>query len=77
MLLPVPQTTLVEVENAMRRERLPIPDEDKDWLKKIATSHEAALETLDRLSTLGRFFDTRLVLNYRNDHDWYDVHPLL
>ena len=75
--LPVSDQVLVDVENAMRREMLPIPDEDKDWLKEIATSHQAELKSMDRLSTLGRYFDTRLVLNYRNGSDWYDVHPLL
>ena len=75
--LPVSDQVLVDVENAMRREMLPIPDEDKDWLKEIATTHQAELKSMDRLSTLGRFFDTRLVLNYRNGSDWYDVHPLL
>ena len=75
--LPVSDQVLTDVENAMRREMLPIPDEDKDWLKEIATTKQAELKTMDRLSTLGRYFDTRLVLNYRNGSDWYDVHPLL
>ena len=61
----------------MRREMLPIPDEDKDWLKEIATTHQAELKSMDRLSTLGRYFDTRRVLNDHNGSDWYDVHPLL
>jgi hypothetical protein len=29
------------------------------------------------LPTLAHFLDNRLVLNYRNGSDWYDVHPLL
>lgn len=32
---------------------------------------------MDDLPQLARFFDTNLVLNYRNGEDWYDVHPLL
>jgi hypothetical protein len=75
--LPIDARVLTEVKNAMRREMLPIPDDDKDWLKEIAISHSAQLKSMDRLSTLARFLDTRLVLNYRNGRDWYDVHPLL
>ncbi len=26
---------------------------------------------------LAHFLDNRMVLNYRNGSDWYDVHPLL
>ena len=26
---------------------------------------------------LAHFLDNRMVLNYRNGGDWYDVHPLL
>ena len=29
------------------------------------------------LYNLSRFFDTHLVLGYRNGGEWYDVHPLL
>ena len=75
--LPIGDSVLTDVVNTMRREMLPIADDDKDWLKEIATSHQAELKSLDKLSTLGRYFDTRLVLDYRNGHDWYDVNPLL
>ncbi len=75
--LPLPDLVLDMVEDTMRREMMPIPDDDKGWLKRIAVSHEPHLPSLDKLPTLGRFLDTRVVLNYRNGHDWYDVHPLL
>jgi hypothetical protein len=29
------------------------------------------------LPTLAHFLDNRLILNYRNGSDWYEVHPLL
>ena len=77
MMLPVPDVVLDDIENAMRREMLPIPDEHKDWLKRIAKSHEAELADMTGLATFAGFLDTRVVLNYRNGRDWYDVHPLL
>jgi hypothetical protein len=46
-------------------------------LKNIAASHDACLPSNSKLGTLARFFDGKLVLNYRNGEDWYDVHPLI
>lgn len=75
--LPVPEEVLEQTKNHLRREMLPIAEDDKKWLRKIADSKEVALATTERLPHLARFFDTNLVLNYRNGDDWYDVHPLL
>ena len=75
--LPVAEAALEDAENAMRREMLPIPDNHKDWLKRIANSHESELADLSALATFAGFLDSRVVLNYRNGKDWYDVHPLL
>ena len=76
-VLPVSDAVLDDIENAMRREMLPIPDAHKDWLKRIAKSHEAELADMEGLPTFAGFLDTRVVLNYRNGRDWCDVHPLL
>jgi len=35
------------------------------------------LQNKEMLSRLAGYFDTHLVLNYRNGQDWYDVHPLI
>lgn len=75
--LPAADSAVVNAENAMRREMLPIPDNHKDWLKRIAASHESELADLSNLATFAGFLDSRVVLNYRNGKDWYDVHPLL
>ena len=75
--LPVSDSALANAENAMRREMLPIPDTHKDWLKRIAQSHQSELANLSDLATFAGFLDSRVVLNYRNGKDWYDVHPLL
>lgn len=74
---PVQDTVLEQTLNHARREMLPIAQKDKEWLIKINDSKDAKLENIEQLPILARFFDTKLVLNYRNGDDWYDVHPLL
>lgn len=75
--LPVADRLIEDAENKLRREMLPIAEDDKVWLRKINTSKEAELQNVQFLSRLANFFDTHLVLNYRNGQDWYDVHPLI
>jgi hypothetical protein len=75
--LPVPEAIIDDAANHLRRDMLPIAREDKEWLRKIAASKDAELQSIAELPRLARFFDTNLVLNYRNDDYWYDVHPLL
>jgi hypothetical protein len=75
--LPLPDKVLQDAENHLRRDMLPIAAEDADWLRRIAASKEPELESIRELPRLARFFDTNLVLNYRNAEDWYDIHPLL
>jgi hypothetical protein len=75
--LPVPDTVLSEAENHLKRDMLPIAEDDKDWLRQVANNKESGLKSIGALPQLARFFDTKLLLNYRNSDDWYDVHPLL
>lgn len=75
--LPMPDSIITDAESHMRRDMLPLPLEDKRWLKKIAQTKEPQFDSIQRPPHLARFFDTHLVLNYRNGDDWYDVHPLL
>lgn len=75
--VPVDDEIITEAENHLRREMLPIAEDDRAWLKKIAASKQSGLQSVAELPRLARFFDTSMVLNYRNGDDWYDVHPLL
>lgn len=75
--LPLSAQAIAPAENAARNEMLPIPADHLAWLKRIAASHDTCLATDADLPTLAHFLDNRLVLNYRNGSDWYDVHPLL
>lgn len=75
--LPLTPESVKASENAARSEMLPIPADHLGWLKRIARTHETCLESDKSLPTLAHFLDNRLVMNYRNGTDWYDVHPLL
>jgi hypothetical protein len=75
--LPVSEQVVEDAINQMRVEFLPIADTDALWLAKIADTHEASFEAMDKLPDLTRFFDTHLVLCYRDGPEWYDVHPLI
>jgi hypothetical protein len=75
--LPLTVAAVRNSENAARGEMMPIPADHLSWLKRISASHDTCLEKDADLPTLAHFLDNRLVLNYRNGTDWYDVHPLL
>lgn len=75
--LPVPEALVSSAIQQRRSEFLPVADDDARWLAAIAQSHGTALDSVDNLPTLARFFDTHLVLCYQNGDEWYDVHPLI
>jgi hypothetical protein len=75
--LPLSPAAVKQAENAARGEMLPIPADHLSWLKRITQTHDTCLAKDVDLPTLAHFLDNRLVLNYRNGSDWYDVHPLL
>jgi hypothetical protein len=75
--IPLSVDAVKPAENAARNEMLPIPADHLGWLKRITKTHDTCLEKDADLPVLAHFLDNRLVLNYRNGGDWYDVHPLL
>ena len=75
--LPVSGRTVDAAISQVRSTFLPIPNVDALWLAGIADSYQVDLEELAALPSLSRFFDTHLVLCYRNGEEWYDVHPLV
>lgn len=75
--LPLTVEAVKPAENAARNEMLPIPADHLAWLQRITKTHDTCLEKDADLPVLAHFLDNRLVLNYRNGSDWYDVHPLL
>lgn len=75
--LPLSVAAVKPAENAARNEMLPIPADQLAWLQRVTRTNDTCLEKDADLPTLAHFLDNRLVLNYRNGSDWYDVHPLL
>ncbi|MCX4244505.1 hypothetical protein [Paraliomyxa miuraensis] len=68
----------IELElSELRNDYLPISIADARWLRKVARSHEAELPEHGELPELSRYFDTHLLLCYRNGSEWYDLHPLI
>ena len=75
--LPIDEETIDMAEHHIRNEYLPIAVKDAEWLSRVAATHRAALIEGGDLGHLSRFFDTHLILCYRNGREWYDVHPLI
>jgi hypothetical protein len=72
---PIVQSVLDE--NRSETERLTTRDEWPELLE-VAQSHNAvAGDRNQSLRTLAHLLDTRVILNYRNGSEWFDVHPLL
>jgi hypothetical protein len=76
-LLPLSDAVLLDAEQAVRNDMLPIADDDRAWLARIMASHQPELPSLDKLPDFARLQQGKYVLQYRNGEDWYDVHPLL
>jgi hypothetical protein len=74
---PIAELILQTAKNILQREMVMLAQEDMDWLIRIYKTKTPELPSVTQLPKLARFFDTHLVLNYRNGDDWYDVHPLL
>ncbi len=68
---------LDEVEQQLRNELLPLPEDDAQWLAEVHTHKEPVLQSKEGLPRLAHFFDANLILNYLNRESWYDIHPLL
>jgi len=81
--LPVSDDIVDQAVAEVRGSYLPLPREDAHWLAEIQGSQSTGLAVHqagpDRKSLyhLSRFFDTHMVLCYRTEAEWYDVHPLL
>jgi hypothetical protein len=43
----------------------------------VVATHEHGLPSLAELGTLARLLDGKLIFQYRNGDNWYEVHPLL
>ncbi len=75
--LPLSDAVIADAKAAVRNDMLPIAADDLDWLEKVALTHKAALESLDKLPDFARLQQSKYLLHYRNGEDWWDIHPLL
>ncbi|BBO82558.1 hypothetical protein DSCO28_31240 [Desulfosarcina ovata subsp. sediminis] len=71
--LPVPDAFLVDAEDAVRNDMLPIAEDDLKWLGKIMARHKPELPNRDALPDFARLQQSKYVLQYQNGEDWYDV----
>ena len=82
--LPVDEHAIELALHEVRNSYLPITRSDALWLAQVSETNEPELvvhrahdgETAN-LYNLARFFDTHMMLCYRDGREWYDVHPLL
>ena len=75
--LPVETRLLELAEHEIRNSYLPIANSDARWLARVQETHRTELEGPEFLADLSRFYDTHLILGYRNGSEWWSVHPLI
>ena len=51
----------------------------EEWLAKVARDRNTGLEdsTPEQINQFARFIDNHWVIYFKNDDDWYDIHPLI
>lgn len=51
----------------------------QEWplLRTVAERHNILADSREQIKTLAHLLDTKVILNYRNGKDWYDLHPTL
>jgi hypothetical protein len=75
--LPVDTPTIGSAIQHIRNNLLPISDDERASLVRVANEHKAPLGTQESWLELTSLFDRHLVLGYENGETWYDVHPLI
>lgn len=75
--LPLSDASVTEVIEKVRNDYRHVADSDARWLARVADTGEVELPTHEDLPRLARFFDTHLVLGYRNGKAWFDVHAII
>lgn len=75
--LPVDDATVTAAIQAVRNSMLPLADDERDLLRRVAVSHELPLGSQHDWDAVAPLLDQYFVLGYQNGEIWYDVHPLL
>jgi hypothetical protein len=77
--LPVTEKVIDAAISAVRSRFLPIAIDDARWLHQISNLRSTELPGTDAesVSRLTRFLDTHFVLYFKDESQWYDIHPLV
>jgi hypothetical protein len=75
--LPAPRKEVDRAITQIRGDFLPLADDERLWLQRIAECHELALPTQDAWEGLAGLLDRHLILRYPNEETWYAVHPII
>lgn len=75
--VPASADVIELAKHKVRNAYWPIANSDVQWLERIQESRSTELPDNDKLHDLSRYFDTHLVLTYRNGREWWAVHPLI
>lgn len=75
--LPLADDLLIDYAESDLRAEMPLTDQDREWLLRVAANHRMGLDDHRNLAALARLFDNHLILDYRNGRPWYDVLPLV
>ncbi len=75
--LPMPEAVVEAAVHRVRNAHLPLPDDQRAWLRTVADTHQVALPSSADWVSLAALLDRHLVLGYVNGSEWYDVLPLV
>ncbi len=75
--LPVDDATVTAAIQQVRNGMLPLADDQRRMLRRVAAEHELPLSTQEDWDVIASLLDQHFVLGYQNGETWYDVHPLL
>lgn len=75
--LPVDDATVTAAIQQVRNGMLPLADDQRTMLRRVAASHDLPLPTQDGWDVVASLLDQHFALGYQNGQVWFDVHPLL
>ncbi len=75
--LPVGDDIVTAAIQQMRNGMLPLSDDQRRMLRRVAQTHDLPLPTQDDWDVVATLLDQHFVLGYQNGDVWFDVHPLL
>lgn len=74
---PVEDSFISEMKQRFSRQLALVPENDRKWLDGVLKTKKHGLQEMDQLTRLVRLLDAKLIIQYGNGQDWYDINPLL